>query len=88
MEIEQGLKKHGDLHHITLDNGERLIEFFEDKHGKTREHLSRGGPIKKPALNQVQIDRIARVADLLRSNTNMKNMVMKTVYQYALSHFK
>jgi hypothetical protein len=51
-------------------------------------HLSRGGPIEKPALNQVQINLIARVADLLRSNTKLKNMVMKTVYQYALSHLK
>ena len=90
MQIYEGLKKHRNLHRTTLGNRERLIEFFEDKHGKTRRHLSRGGPIKV-CLNQVQINLIAGVADLL-SNTEMKNemknKVMEKVYPYALSHLK
>ena len=97
IQIEEVLKKHRNLHdiaplrlpvHLSVDNGERLIEFFKDKHGKTRRyHLSRGGPIKKPDLNQVQINLIARAADL-RSNTELQNMVMKAIYPYALSHIK
>jgi hypothetical protein len=93
-QIEERLKERGDLHSITLNklgtvaqNGERLIEFFEDKRGKTRRHLSRGGPIKKPVLNQVQINLIALAADS-SSKSAMMNIVMKAVYSHALSRLK
>jgi hypothetical protein len=86
-QIFEGLKRHRNLHRITLNNGELnngegLIEFFMNARGKTRLHLSRGAPIKAPALKQVQIDLIARAAD------SHSNKVMKSVYPLALSQFK
>jgi hypothetical protein len=80
--IYKGLKKHGDLHRITINNGERLVEFFTDASGKTKFHLSRGGPITAPALKQVQIDLIARAAN------SRSNKVMKRVYLHVLSHLE
>lgn len=80
--IYEGLREHRNLHRIKLDNGETLIEFFVTARGKTRKHVSRGGAITAPALNQVQINLMARAA-VSRSNTEMR-----TVYPYALSHLR
>lgn len=81
-QIYEGLKKHRNLHRITLDCGERLIEFFVNVRGKASRHVSRGGPIAAPALNQAQLDLIAQAA------SSRSNRVMKAVYPYVLSHFK
>jgi hypothetical protein len=81
-QIYERLKKHRNLHRIALDNGERLVEFFVDARGKARRHVSRGGPIPAPALNQVQINLITQAAN------SRSNKLMRAVYPYALSHFK